>query len=89
MLFIQDLLDAKRRLANAILMEGQNVAKHVFRASFDASEALARALTSVVNSSIHSQDERSHVCLGHLGYLFLMLRLMSHSISAQIISRWL
>lgn len=42
--FINNLLDDQRKLANAILMEGQNVAKHEHRTAFDASDTSARAI---------------------------------------------
>lgn len=45
--FVQALPDNKRRLANVILMKGQNV-KHALRASADASHSSTRALASVV-----------------------------------------
>lgn len=53
-IFMQELPDNQRKLANSILAEGQNVAKHAFRASFDASDSSARALASVVTLRRHA-----------------------------------
>lgn len=54
LLFVQDLPDNKRMLANVIQMEGQNVAKYALRASFDTSASSARTLISAVTQRRHT-----------------------------------